>query len=135
MEGGPAPSQSTERSSGADRSDSANQRASGSERHTSDSGDLRRQGSVSQEAAASAGLSMLQAAVAKAGGAMQIAALGSPKGQCSVLLRPCRASLMILPGAPVQEPVLRQRLPWAALTVAACVGAAVWGIINDTAQA
>ena len=68
VEGGPAPSQSTERSSGADRSDSANQRASGSERHTSDSGDLHRQGSVSQEAAASAGLSMLQAAAAKAGG-------------------------------------------------------------------
>ena len=85
VEGGPAPSQSTERSSGADRSDSANQRASGSERHTSDSGDLRRQGSVSQEAAASAGLSMLQAAAAKAGGALQIAALGSPKGQCSAL--------------------------------------------------
>ena len=101
MEGGPAPSQSTERSSGADRSDSANQRASGSDRHTSDSGDLRRQGSVSQEAAASAGLSMLQAAAAKAGGALQIAALGSPKGRYGALLCLCRASLDNLPRAPV----------------------------------
>ena len=125
VEGGPAPSQSTERSSGADRSDSANQRASGSERHTSDSGDLHRQGSVSQEAAASAGLSMLQAAAAKAGGALQIAALGSPKGQCFVLLRLHRAFLMSLPRAPVQRPA------WAALTEAACVDAAAWGIVND----